>query len=56
MIDGKEYDVVDTLDCEEDGLFYAIIDESKDSVWEGEPIPYPASLFEVVEEKKDIPA
>ena len=50
LIDGKVYDVEDIMDCEEEGLFYAVLDESKDSMWEGEPIPYPASVFEVVSE------
>ena len=50
LIDGKIYDVEGTMDCEEEGIFYAVIDESKDSAWEGQPIPYPAWLFEVVEE------
>ena len=46
LIDGKEYEVEGTMDCEEEGLFYAVIDESKDSAWEGQPTPYPAAVFE----------
>ena len=33
LIDGKAYEVEDTVEFDEDGLFYAIIDESKDSMW-----------------------
>ena len=54
LTDGKEYDVEDIVEFGEDGLFYAVIDDSKDDLWEGQPIPYPTDVFEVVEEKQAI--
>ena len=52
LADGKVYEVEDVVDCGEDGVFYALIDDDTDDMWKGEPIPYPATLFEVIEEKR----
>ena len=56
LVNGKAYDVIDTMECGEDGLFYLLIDESDDAITYGDASPYPAQLFDVVDENAAVPA
>jgi len=47
LTSGKEYDVVNTIEIENEGTFYMIDDDDDDS--SGCPEPYQSSLFEIVQ-------
>ena len=48
LIDGKEYEVIDSVDRAQDGVFYLVFDEFESC--EGGASSYHESMFEVVEE------